>query len=276
MGSSARPSSSTLAVGLLGLGEAGSAIAAGLREAGVRVRAWDPVAGAADGIELVGAAEDVTGGSAAVLSVNSAQAALEAARAVAPALEPGQLFADLNTASPRRKRDVAKAIEPTGAAFADVALLSPVPGRGLRTPAIVSGPGARRFVELFGPLGMPVEEIGEEVGAAAARKLVRSVFMKGLAAALAESLAAAEAAGCGEWLVAEAARTLEEADGALVERLIEGSRAHAVRRAHEMEEATALLRELRIEPRIAAAAERWLSGLAAEERARAREALGVS
>jgi 3-hydroxyisobutyrate dehydrogenase-like beta-hydroxyacid dehydrogenase len=37
-------------------------------------------------------------------------------------------------------------------------------------------------------------------GAAAARKLVRSVFYKGLAAAVTEALRAARAAGCEPWL----------------------------------------------------------------------------
>ena len=99
------------------------------------------------------------------------------------ALEPGQLFADFNTAAPGRKLEVAGVIEPTGAAFADVALLQSVPGRGLRTPALASGPGAEAFAELFGAWGMPVAVGPDGPGFAASRKLVRSVFLKGLAAA---------------------------------------------------------------------------------------------
>ena len=51
--------------------------------------------------------------------------------------------------------------------------------------------GAARFAELFEPLGMPVEVVGPEAGDAAGLKLLRSVFMKGVAAAALESLAAA-------------------------------------------------------------------------------------
>ena len=56
--------------------------------------------------------------------------------------------------------------------------------------------------------------------------------MKGLAAAALESLAAADAAGCEPWLRAEIAGVLEDADGSLVERLVQGSEStrHGARR----------------------------------------------
>jgi 3-hydroxyisobutyrate dehydrogenase-like beta-hydroxyacid dehydrogenase len=133
--------------------------------------------------------------------------------------------------------------------------------RGVRTPALASGSGAERFAELFAPLGMPVEIVQGGPGAAAARKLVRSVFMKGLAAAAVESLRAADAAGCGEWLRADLARLLDEP---LLDRLVSGSSRHAVRRIVEMEAAAELLEELDVEPRVAEAARGWLEQLAAE------------
>src|SRR5262249_35090086 len=135
-----------------------------------------------------------------VLSVNSGAAAPAAAASVGPSLGAHQLYADLNTASAALKRSLADTVAPSGAAFVDVALLGPVPGTGLRTPALASGPGAARFAGLFGPLGMPVEVLGDDPGEAATRKLLRSVFHKGLAAAVTESLEAAERAGCEEWL----------------------------------------------------------------------------
>ena len=58
------------------------------------------------------------------------------------------------------------------------------------------------------PLVVAVLGLGE-AGAAAARKLVRSVFYKGLAAAVTEALRAARAAGCEQWL-----RQLAEEQGA--------------------------------------------------------------
>jgi 3-hydroxyisobutyrate dehydrogenase-like beta-hydroxyacid dehydrogenase len=121
-------------------------------------------------------------------------------------LRPGAVYADLNTASPELKREVARLVASVGVRFADVALLGPVPARGLGTPALASGTGARAFADTFSPLGMPVDVISERAGDAAALKLLRSVFMKGLAASAIESLRAAEAAGQADWLDASARR----------------------------------------------------------------------
>jgi hypothetical protein len=105
---------------------------------------------------------------------------------------------------------------------------------------------------------MPVEVVSERPGDAALRKLLRSVFMKGLAASVLESLRAAAAAGETTWLEREIAAVVGEP---LLERLVEGSRRHAARRVDEMEAARELLLELGVEPRIAAASEAWLRSL---------------
>jgi 3-hydroxyisobutyrate dehydrogenase-like beta-hydroxyacid dehydrogenase len=137
-----------------------------------------------------------------------------------------------------------------------------VPGRGIRTPALASGEGAERYAEIMSAFGAPVDVVGAEPGDAAARKLLRSVFMKGLAASVIESLAASEAAGCADWLLADIAATLRDADESLVDRLVDGSTQHAVRRTAEMEAAAGLLRELGVEPRVAQAAADVLRDLA--------------
>jgi 3-hydroxyisobutyrate dehydrogenase-like beta-hydroxyacid dehydrogenase len=247
-------------IALLGVGEAGGAIAADLVAAGVEVRAWDPAPRVeVAGLELAASAADAVAGAEVVLSVNTASAALEAARGAAPGLAPGAVYADANTAAPRLKRELADVVP----LFADVALISTVPGRGVRTPALASGEGAETFARVLRPLGMPVEVVDGGPGSAAARKLLRSVFMKGLAAALVESLRAGEAAGCEEWLRGDLDATLGEA---LVTRLVEGSSKHAVRRVAEMAAAEELLEELDVTPRIAAAARGWLEELATEGR----------
>jgi 3-hydroxyisobutyrate dehydrogenase-like beta-hydroxyacid dehydrogenase len=251
-------------IAVIGLGEAGSAIARDLRAAGAAVVGFDPAV-PDGGVEPAASAAEAAGGADVVLSVNAASAAGDVARSVAGALGPDAVFADLNTASPGAKRAVAAIVEagPGGARFADVALMAPVAGRGLRTPALVSGPGADRFADVVGRLGMPVTAIGPEAGAAAARKLVRSVFMKGLAAAIGEALEAAEAIGGRDALYADIAATLTGADEALLRRLVEGSAQHAARRAEEMAAARAMLEELGVEPRVAAASEAWLRSLRA-------------
>ena len=130
----------------------------------------------------------------------------------------------------------------------------------MRTPALVSGDGAEAFAELFGGWGMPVNVVGPEAGLAAARKLVRSVFVKGLSVAALEALAAARRLDCEAWLHDDLAATLDAADGAWLDRLVRP--AHAARRTAEMEAAAAMLADLGVEPRVARAAEAWLRELA--------------
>lgn len=242
-------------VALLGLGEAGGRLAADLAAAGVDVRGHDP---AAEGGEPDAAT--AVGGSDVVLSVNSAKAAVAAATAALPALGPGTIYADLNTAAPGLKRELATLVGGAGAHFADVALLGPVPARGLATRTLASGDGAEAFAAAFRPLGMPVEVVSGRAGDAAVMKLLRSIFMKGLAAATVESHAAAVAAGHAEWLDEEIAAVIGRP---LLDRLLEGSRTHAARRVDEMAAARDLLLELGIEPRVATASLDLLAGLAA-------------
>jgi 3-hydroxyisobutyrate dehydrogenase-like beta-hydroxyacid dehydrogenase len=198
-----------------------------------------------------------------VLSLVTGAHAVEAAAGVASSLEAGHVYADLNTTSPALKRDVAAVIGRTGASFADVALLGPVPAAGARTPALASGGGAERFAQLLGPFGMPVEVVGAEPGAAAGMKLLRSVFMKGLAASVLESVEGARAQGADEWLRGQIADVVGDA---LLERLVSGSAAHAERRLDEMEAAAAYLEELGVEPRVARAAAGWFEALSGDER----------
>lgn len=249
-------------VAVLGLGEAGAAFAADLVALGVPTAGWDPVpTRTVVGLRRAASAADAVAGAELVLSLNSGASARAAVEAVAAALAPRSLFADLNTTGMTLKREIATTVREAGSSFADVALLAPVPGRGIRTPALASGDGAARYSEILRSFGARVDVVGAEPGAAAARKLLRSVFMKGLAASILEALAAGEAAGSAEWLRADIAATLREADESLVDRLVDGSKQHSVRRVAEMEAAAELLRELGVEPYIAQAAADVLRGL---------------
>jgi 3-hydroxyisobutyrate dehydrogenase-like beta-hydroxyacid dehydrogenase len=114
----------------------------------------------------------------------------------------------------------------------------------------------------FRALGAPVEVLDEPVGAAAARKLLRSVFMKGLAATVLEALAAATAAGCPDWLREQIATELGPDGPALVERLVTGSHRHAARRLGEVRASRDYLTELGVSTRVCDATIGWLDELA--------------
>jgi 3-hydroxyisobutyrate dehydrogenase-like beta-hydroxyacid dehydrogenase len=222
-------------VAVLGLGEAGSRYARDLLAAGVTVAGYDPAAAPAlAGLHPASSAAGAAAGAGVVLSLNAAHVAERVARDAAPGLGEGAVFADLNAASPEVKRRVAAALDGTRALFADVAVLAPVPRAGLRTPLAAAGPGRAALAGFLRPLGVPVEDAGPEPGAASAQKLLRSVFMKGLAAVVMESLDIAARAGLEEWLREQIVAELEAADASLVERLVTGTRQHASRRLDEM------------------------------------------
>jgi 3-hydroxyisobutyrate dehydrogenase-like beta-hydroxyacid dehydrogenase len=157
------------------------------------------------------------------------------------------VYADLSTASAGLKRTLASTAQSAGLSFADVALMGVVPGNGLRTPALVSGDGADRYVEMLAPFGVRVESVGVEPGEAATRKLLRSVFMKGLAAVVIEAMRAADAAGKSDWLWDNLVEEITAAGAPLLSRLVRGTEPHALRRLHEMEVSVALLTELGVE-----------------------------
>jgi 3-hydroxyisobutyrate dehydrogenase-like beta-hydroxyacid dehydrogenase len=248
-------------IAVLGLGEAGGRLAADLISLGVEVRGYDPVTvSAPEGVDRATDPGAAVSGSTLVLALTTASRALAAAESALPGLGSGAIYADLNTASPALKQEIAALVDRAGARFADVGLLGAVPTRGLRTPAVASGSGAQAFAGALRPLGMPVEVVSDRPGDAAILRLLRSVFMKGLAASVLESLHAAEAAGHRSWLEGEIAAVVGEP---LLERLVAGSRRHTVRRVDELEAARELLLELGVEPRIAAASAAVLGELAA-------------
>ena len=109
---------------------------------------------------------------------------------------------------------------------------------------LVSGPGADAFAARLRPLGMPVEVLGDEPGAAATRKLLRSVFMKGLAASCLESLRAARAAGCEDWMREEIEAVLDRRRRRAARAPRERQPRHAARRIGEVGDARELLAEL--------------------------------
>jgi 3-hydroxyisobutyrate dehydrogenase-like beta-hydroxyacid dehydrogenase len=251
-------------IAVLGLGEAGSAIAADLIAAGATVRGYDPVAPPGPGVIAARGEADACAGADLVLSLTTAHQARAAMRSALPAVGRAAPYGDMNTASAGLKQQLAAMASQAGIAFADVAIMAPVPGGGLRTPMLVSGPAAGEVAGSLNALGGSAEVIEGPAGTAAARKLVRSVFYKGLAAAVTESLRAGRAAGCEDWLRANIAGELDAATAATLDRLEQGSITHAVRRVDEMTAVAALLGELGVPDRVTQASIGWLTQLAAE------------
>lgn len=232
-------------IAILGLGEAGSIYARGLADRGARVVGFDPVATETPaGVTRAASIAEAVADARLVVSLVGAGAAPAVLDEALPGMAAGAAFADLNTGSPAHKRSLASRSREAGIPFADVAVMAPVPRAGIDTELLASGDGAVATTEALGALGLPIRVVGTAAGDAAALKLVRSVFMKGLAGLVFESLAAAEKVGAVDELRGQIAAELGPGGDALVQRLLDGTRQHAARREHEMRDARDLLDEL--------------------------------
>ena len=247
---------------VLGLGEAGSCYASDMAAVGWQVSGYDPAPVATPaGVARATSPAAAAAGCDLVVALTGPDAAASVAEAAGPVMRPGGCYADLSSAAAERKRAVEAALASTGstALMADVAVLAPVPLRGAATPLIASGPGASAAAKAFGSLGAQVEVLDAPVGVAAERKLLRSVFMKGIAAVVLESLAAGRAAGCEQWVRGQIVAELASGGPGLVDRLVEGSHKHAARRIPEVEASRSYLRELGVPTPVCDAALSWLA-----------------
>jgi 3-hydroxyisobutyrate dehydrogenase-like beta-hydroxyacid dehydrogenase len=238
-----------LRIAVFGLGEAGGNIAADLAERGFDMHAYEPRSVATPA--SVHRHEDPSAAVVNVDAVFSFTSSADAAGALEQAFDAipaSALYVDFSTASAGVKQKLAQRCAAAELKFADVAMMSPVPGKGMYTPMLVSGTGADLFMELFAPAGFVVEHSGDAAGTAATRKLLRSVVVKGFAALVIESMHAANAAGLGEETWDNLVEQFTAADGAFLRRIVEGTGTHSLRRLHEMEATVELLDELGVEP----------------------------
>jgi 3-hydroxyisobutyrate dehydrogenase-like beta-hydroxyacid dehydrogenase len=251
-------------IAVLGFGEAGSLIARDLVAAGAVVRGFDPRVPAPGGVTGAGSDAEAVTGAELVLSVNSAKEAVAALTASIDALSPSAVWADLNTASPAVKRRLAELGREHRVQVTDIAMMAPVPGKGLRVPMLASGDAAEQVAATLRGYGADIEVLDGPAGLAATRKLLRSVFYKGMAASIVEALEAARAAGLEDWLRPHIAQDLAKADASTVQRIVTGTRQHAVRRGHEMAAAAEMLTDLGVQPIMADASRALHERLATE------------
>ena len=251
-------------IAVLGFGEAGSRLARDLVAAGATVRGYDPTVPAPSGVTGAGSDAEAAAGAGLVLSVNSAGDAVAALEASLEVLRPGAAWADLNTAAPAVKQRLAAIGEARGIPVTDIAMMAPVPGKGLRVPMLASGPSAEAVAKTLRGYGADIDVLAGPAGLAATRKLLRSVYYKGMSASIVEALEAARAAGLEDWLTEHIAEDLASHDAATLSRIVTGTRQHAVRRGHEMAAAAEMLTDLGVAPIMAPASQHLHERLAAE------------
>jgi 3-hydroxyisobutyrate dehydrogenase-like beta-hydroxyacid dehydrogenase len=251
-----------LKLGFVGFGEAGYHLAKGLRGEGLaRIRAYDIHAntlGRGEKIQQRAREVDVTlcesnaelaAECKVLLSTVTASSALEAAEQNAPHLTEQHFYADLNSVSPDLKRSIAQLIEAQGARFVEVAIMSPVPPHLHRVPMFLGGVHAQGLVDLLSPFGMNLDIISDQIGAASATKMCRSIIVKGMEALLFECVLGAVPYGADERVFTTLEETMpglnwQKLASYMVGRVLE----HGERRARELEEVAATLRAIGVEP----------------------------
>ena len=243
---------------LIGFGEVGQTFAKGLMaKEGVQVAAYDllfdkPVRIAqaqAMGVRVAADAADASRDARVVISAVTAAAALEVAQAAARHLRPGQIFLDVNSASPGTKKAAAGQVGTSGADYVEGAVMAAVSGSGHKVPILAGGPAAETAAVILNGLGMNLTPVAKEYGRASATKLARSIVMKGLEAILVQSVAAARPWGVEREVLASLCDTHPGIDWTQVAaRCGERVAQHGIRRAQEMREASEMLAELGLDP----------------------------
>ena len=239
---------------LIGFGEAGATFAAAAGW-GRRARAFDIDRSRRDAmaqalVEPFCEPRLALGGVRLVLSLVTADAALHAARSYARMLEHETLWIDMNSVAPETKREASAIIEHHGAKYIDAAILAPVHPASLNVPILLAGDCAENARAALQSVGFAdVRIVGAEVGRASAIKLIRSVMVKGVEALTDEMMAAAEAAGVVDEVLASLdASEKSENWSTKAAYNLERMTTHGKRRAAEMEEAARTLGSLGVEP----------------------------
>lgn len=263
-------------LGYVGFGEAARAFATGLgKDLAASSMAFDQKllnpgearsiedAAAERGVRCSPALAKALAGAKAVFCLVTADQALAAAEAAAPVLPRGALWLDGNSCAPGTKRRAAEVIQAAGGRYVDLAIMAPVHPRMHRTPGLLSGAHAGAAFEVLAPLGLNLQVVGSRVGDASSIKMLRSVMIKGLEALTAECLLAARRAGVEGAVLA----SLQASDpgwnwAARGAYNLERMMVHGARRAAEMREVAASLRELGLPDDMAAASVTWQARIA--------------
>jgi 3-hydroxyisobutyrate dehydrogenase-like beta-hydroxyacid dehydrogenase len=247
-------------IAFIGLGEAGQAMAAGLREDGVSdITAWDilfPVssgaklieAANASGVRVASSAADAVRDADIVIAAVTAASSREAAQSVVGHLAGKPLYLDVNSVSPGRKQASATLLGDS-ARYVDVAIVSAIYPARHKSPMMLAGPDAAEAEPVLAALGMKTQIVGGDIGAAAAIKMIRSVMIKGIEALTLECFLAASRSGVADQVAASLHNNYPGIDwGKMSEYNIERMISHGIRRAAEMREVAETLRELGVDP----------------------------
>lgn len=237
---------------LLGFGEVGQTLAADLPSH--HLTAWD-VRPIEHELALSASAQAAVADADLIISAVTAAQDFIAARSVSAGLKPKSYFLDLNSASPDMKKLSADMINAAGGLYVEAAVMAPIGPKRIATPMLLGGP----FAEEFLPLGLQIGFTGmrffsADYGKASAAKMCRSVMVKGIEALLTESLIAARHYGVEQTVLDSLSDLFPLGDWPKLARyMISRALEHGARRAEEMREVAATVRDAGLVPLLSAA-----------------------
>lgn len=259
---------------VLGFGQLGKAVVAAARGQDVPTLVWNRRGSVQHMLHLQDEVDALGAGlvtdlraavepASVVVSCVPGDVSLDLALRCAPLSRAGSLFADAASASPVAKEKAAEVMTVRRVDYVDAAVLGPVVALGPRVPWLVSGEGAERFASLAPSLGLCVSHLTGPAGQAARVKLIRSVYLKGRDALVAEMMLAAQAQGVVEAVVRSIGGPAEDVPfPRLTARILSSLVHHSERRAAELDASSRLLGELGVTPSAVDGAARRLRLLA--------------
>jgi 3-hydroxyisobutyrate dehydrogenase-like beta-hydroxyacid dehydrogenase len=205
-------------IGLVGYGEVGRILAEDLRKQDFRVSAYDlkldgPSGAAlrdhasAHGVALASSHADLAAKADLIISAVTASQTVLAAEACAAGLKPRSWFLDFNSASPGAKQRAAALIDAAHGRYVEGAVMTSVPPYRIKVPLLLGGGGARELAPLLLALGFEAKVSSDQLGAASAVKMCRSIMIKGMEAMVIEAFTTARAYGVEDAVLASLQET---------------------------------------------------------------------
>lgn len=244
-------------IGFIGFGEAAYNISCGLKNEGIKdIIAYDAMAqdavmgklvkSRADeaAVTLLETAKEVAEQSDIIFSAVPSSFAMDVCESVKDVLNDQKIYADVSASTPAVKEKIWDAIKDSGILFVDAAMLGSLPKDKHQVPITASGNGAQALYEKMTPYGMKIKTVGETAGSASAIKLVRSIYMKGIASLMIEMVQAADAYGVADEVISSISKSMDDIPfTSHLDRLITGSAIHCHRRAAELKGSIDMLKE---------------------------------
>lgn len=241
-----------LRIAILGLGEAGSHFANDLAAMGIEVIGYDPnpVRKLNPSIIVKESNVEAVKNADIIFSANLSSVSMAIAEELVDVLKPNQFFCEMNTSGPEKKKKIASILASSGVRMIDLAIMAPVPPKGIMTPLLASGEYASEFAAKIASLKLDIAVLeNSKIGDAATRKLLRSIVYKGFAAVVCEAMEAGEAFGMESYIRGQISSLIGiGGNNDLIDRFVEGSKTHALRRMYEMEAVIEMLEAQNIEP----------------------------